>query len=126
MSEFLTGEEICESSLAAVINKLVEMCHRIFFNPKRDDARLYEVRTRKILTYSNTFSSALNATCAGMTGNIMNLDRGGLLVTLQRILNDSAEIKRIQLEFIHKVLDGELSKEEDVINQQLAKWGFSI
>ena len=126
MSEFLTGEEICEASLAAIINKLVEMCHRIFFNPKCDDTRLYEVRTRKILTYSNALASSLNAVCVGMAGSIMKLDRGGFLVTLQRILNDSTEIERIQLEFINKTLNGELHKEEDAINQQLEKWGFSI
>lgn len=126
MSEFLTGEQICNASFAVIINKLVEMCHRIFFNPKSDDEKLYAVRTRKILTYSNTLSSALNISCAGATGSIMKVDAGGLLVTLQRILSDGAEIRRIQLEFINKALDGELRKEEDEINQRLAKWGFSI
>lgn len=126
MSEFLTGEEIREASFAAVINKIVEMCHRIFFNPKYDDAKLYEVRTRKILTYSNTLSSMLNVTCAGITGNVMKLDAGGIFVTLCRILNDSETIRKIKLEFINKTLDGELQKEEDEVNQKLAKWGFSI
>ncbi len=126
MSEFLTGEEICEASLAVIINKLIEMCHRIFFNPKRDDAKLYEVRTRKILTYSNTLSSILNVGCVSATGSIMKFDADGILVTLQRILNDGAAINRIQFEFIHKTLDGELCKEEDEINRRLAKWGFSI
>ncbi|MBR3747691.1 MAG: hypothetical protein IKN27_12100, partial [Selenomonadaceae bacterium] len=126
MSEFLTGEQICEASFAVIINKLVEMCHRIFFNPKTDDKNLYEVRTRKILTYSNTLSSILNVGCSTLTGNVMKLDTGGLLVTLWRILNDGAEIRRIQLEFINKTLNGELRKEEDAINQRLAKWGFSI
>ncbi|MBR4383135.1 MAG: hypothetical protein IKP64_06205, partial [Selenomonadaceae bacterium] len=86
----------------------------------------YEVRTRKILTYSNTLSSILNVGCSTLTGNVMKLDTGGLLVTLWRILNDGAEIRRIQLEFINKTLNGELRKEEDAINQRLAKWGFSI
>lgn len=126
MSEFLTGEEICEASLAAIINKLVEMCHRIFFNPRRDDARLYEVRTRKILTYSNTLSTMLNVSFSVVTHGIIKPDVGGILTTLWRILNDSAEINRIQLEFINKTLDGELRKEEDEVNQRLAKWGFSI
>ena len=126
MSEFLMGEELKEASFAAVINKIVEMCHRIFFNPKYDDIKLYEVRTRKILTYSNILSSVLNATCAGATGNIMKLDAGGIFVTLWRILNDSKIIHQIQLEFINKTLDGEFRKEEAKVNQQLAKWGFSI
>ena len=126
MAEYLTGEELQEASFAAVINKIVEMCHRIFFNSKRDDAKLYEVRTRKILTYSNTLSSILNVGYAGLTGNIMKLDAGGILVTLWRMLNDSERIRQIQLEFINRTLDGELQTEEDEINQQLSKWGFSI
>ena len=126
MAEYLTGEELKEASFAAVINKIVEMFHRIFFNPKRDDAKLYEVRTRKILTYSNTLSSILNVSCAGLTGNVMKLDTGGILVTLWRILNDTERIQQIQLEFIHKTLDDEFRKEENEINQKLANWGFSI
>ena len=126
MSKFLTGEEICEASLAVIINKLVEMCHRIFFNPKRDDVRLYEVRTRKILIYSNTLSSMLNISCSVVTHGIIKPDVGGILTTLWRILNDGSKIKSLQIEFIHKVLDDELRKEEDEINQRLAKWGFSI
>lgn len=126
MSKFLTGEKICEASFAVIINKLVEMCHRIFFNPNCDDSKLYEVRTRKILTYSNTLSSILNVGCVGITGGIIKTDFGGILMTLWRILNDSSEIKRIQLEFIHKTLDDELSKEENEVNQRLTKWGFSI
>ncbi|MBQ6296911.1 MAG: hypothetical protein IJK81_04365 [Selenomonadaceae bacterium] len=126
MAEYLTGEELKEASFAAVINKIVEMFHRIFFNPKCDDAKFYEVRTRKILTYSNTLSSILNISCAGLTGNVMKLDTGGILVTLWRILNDSARIHQIQLEFINKTLNDEFRKEEDEINQKLTKWGFSI
>ena len=126
MSEFLTGEEIKELSLAALVNKVIEMCHKIFFDPRSDDARLYEVRTRKILTYSNTLSSMLNVSYVGLSGSITKTDVGGIWLTLMQILNNHSMIRQIELDFINRTLDNAFQKEEDEINQQLAKLGFSI
>ena len=131
-SKFLIGNQIDTYSvtrgamLAIFINKIVEMCHRMYFDKNSDDERLYEVRTRKILTYSNTMSSILNVGYVGVTGNFKKLDLGGIFVTLWRILNDRKEIEKIRWEFIQKTLDGELKKEEDEVNQRLAKFGFKI
>ena len=50
-SKFLVGEQIDVYSVARgialsiMVNKIVEMCHRIFFDSNRDDSALYEVRT---------------------------------------------------------------------------------
>ena len=112
--------------LAILINKIVEMCHRAYFDKNSDDEKLYEVRTRKILTYSNTMSSLLNVGYVGVTRNFKKLDIGGILVTLHRILNDKKEIEKIRLEFIEKTLDNELKKEEDEVNEKLARWGYKI
>lgn len=131
MSRFLIGQQIDvwgtakSAGMAIMINKIIEMCHRLFYKPS-DNLRLYEVRTRKILTYSNTLSSVINIGYVGATRNVKKLDVGGILVTLWRILNDKEEIRKIKREFVNKTLDGELRKEEDEINQQLARWGFSI
>ena len=131
-SKFLIGEQIDVYSvtrgamLAIMINKFVEMCHRAYFDKNSDDEKLYEVRTRKILTYSNTMSSLLNIGYVGVTRNVKNLDVGGILVTLWRILNDKKEIEKIRLEFIQKTLDNELKKEEYEVNERLAKYGFKI
>ena len=131
-SKFLIGEQIDIYSvtrgamLAILINKIVEMCHRAYFDKNSDDEKLYEVRTRKILTYSNTMSSLLNVACVGVTRNFKKLDIGGILVTLWRILNDKKEIEKIRLEFIQKTLDNELKKEEDEVNERLARWGYKI
>lgn len=130
-SGFLVGQQIDvwgttkSASMAILINKLIEMCHRLFYNPS-EDLKLYEVRTRKILTYSNTLSSLINVGYVGATRNVKKLDVGGILVTLWRLLNDKEEIRNIKREFVNKTLDGELQREEDEVNQQLAKWGFSI
>lgn len=131
-SKFLIGNQIDTYSvtrsamLAIFINKIVEMCHRMYFDKNSDDARLYEVRTRKILTYSNTMSSILNVGYVGVTRNFKKFDLGGILVTLWRILNNKKEIEKIRWEFIQKTLDGELKKEEDEVNEKLAKWGYRI
>jgi len=131
-SQFLIGKQIDTYSvarsamLAVLINKFVEMLHRLFFNQNQDDKRLYEVRTRKILMYSNTLASVLNLGYVGLTKNVKKIDIGGLLVTLWRILNDKKIIDEIQREFINKTLSNELQKEQDEVNQQLALWGFSI
>ena len=131
-SAFLIGNGIDVYSvtrgiaLSLLINKLVEMFHRLFFNPSCDDEKLYEVRTRKIIMYSNTLSSVLNLGYVGLTGNLKALDFGGILVTLWRILTDQKAIRKIEIEFMEKTLDGELQKEEDEVNQRLAKYGFKI
>ena len=131
-SKFLIGNRIDLYSvtrgiaLAMLINKLVAMFHRLFFNPSQDDKRLYEIRTRKIIMYSNTLSSVLNIGYVGITGNLKSLDIGGIAVTLWRILTDERAIRKLEMEFIEKTLEGELSKEEDEINQRLAKYGFQI
>ena len=131
-SAFLIGQGIDVYSvvrgvaLALLINKLVEMFHRLFFNPSCDDKKLYEVRTRKIIMYSNTLSSVLNIGYVGITRNLKSLDVGGILVTLWRILTDQKAIRKIEIEFMEKTLDGELQKEEDEVNQRLAKYGFKI
>lgn len=131
MSGFLIGNQVdvygtAKSAAAAIlINKLIEMCHRLFYQ-QGDDLKLYEVRTRKILTYSNTLSSIINVGYVGATRNVKKLDVGGIMVTLWRLLNDKEEIRKIKRDFVNMTLDGELKREEDEVNQQLAKWGFSI
>lgn len=112
--------------LAILINKLVEMFHRLFFNPLLDDKKIYEVRTRKIIMYSNTCSSVLNIAYTGLTRDLKRLDVGGLLVTLWRLFTDRKAIRKIEMEFINKTLDGELQKEEDEVKQRLAKYGIEI
>ena len=131
-SKFLIGNNIDiysvtrSAALAILVNKIVEMCHRLYFNPATDIEDLYDVRTRKVLTYSNTLSSVINIGYVAGTKDFKRLDVGGILVTLWRILNDAETIKKIKYEFIEKTLSNELKKEEDEVNEQLGKWGFHI
>ena len=131
-SRFLIGKQVDLYKvgggvlLSILINKLVEMLHRLFFKKGKDDERLYEVRTRKIILYSNTMSSLLNVAVVGSSGNIKQLDVGGLIVTLHRIFSDTERIREIKAQFVNETLDGILKKEEDEVNNRLSAYGYSI
>ncbi len=131
-SRFLVGNQIDVYSvvrgamLAILINKIIAMSHRLFFKYGRDDPKLYEVRTRKILLYSNTLSSVLNLCYVGLTRDVKRIDIGGLAVTLYRLLNDREKINEIRLQFIQETLNGELTAKEDEVKERLAKLGVYI
>lgn len=131
-SKFLVGNNIDVYSVtrgmafSLLINKLIAMFHRLFFDSHSDDPKLYDVRTRKIVMYSNTLSTAINLGYVSLTKDFKALDVGGMLVTLWRILTDRKKIHEIKMEFIQKTLDDCFKKEEDAVNQRLAQYGFQI
>ena len=47
-----------QATFSMLINAIIGMIHRLFYNEEKDgDIKLYEVRTRKILSYSNLIAS---------------------------------------------------------------------
>ena len=112
------------AALAITINKLVEMFHKLFYDQRHDQADLYEVKTLKVVMYSNVISSLLNVGFVAGTGKVDQLDIGGIAVTLWRVLTDTKRIKQIKAEFIERELDNDFKKEEDEIRQRLAVYGF--
>lgn len=113
MANILTvGKQV---AWASAINMLVAMIHRMTFNAERDgDPKLYEVRTRRVVTYSNVIASASNVLAVGIaTGigiaaeneelvrrSLRKLDIGGMLVTLYRLISDYKFISDLKQEFI--------------------------
>lgn len=106
-----------QASFAIMINFLVSMIHSLFYDESRDGSRtLYEVKTRKILSYSNLIATASNIIAVAVTeaiavstGNtelakkgLKYLDIGGLLVTCHRLISDHKFIKQVKLEFLEK------------------------
>lgn len=105
-----------QATYAAFINLLIAIIHGFFYDESIGSKRLYEVRTRKILSYSNLIASASNLigvaiaeVVATSTGNtklgenaIRYLDIGGLVVTIYRIVNDKKFIQQIKHEFLEK------------------------
>ena len=74
---------------------------KYYYNEEKDgDRELYEIRTRKILMYSNIIASSSYVIAICITKNPTKLDVGGLIVTLSRMFTDIRFISRVKQEFI--------------------------
>ena len=98
-----------QAGISVLINLLVSLIHGLFYDDKKHESRdLYEVKTRKILSISNLIATSSNIIWVGgnmLAGNeaaIKDLDIGGLLVTVHRIITDHKFIKEIKMEFMEK------------------------
>lgn len=90
-----------QATLAMLINSFIAMFHMLFCPAMSEmEQKLYEVKTRKILTYSNLVASSTNLLAVGLTGNLQLLDLGGLGVTLYRLITDVKFIREVKREFI--------------------------
>lgn len=88
-------------SISVLINMIIAMIHRMFYDEnKYDSLSLYEVKTRKILSYSNALSSASNVIYVAMSEDIRKLDIGGIMVTIYRLTTDKKFIRKIKQEFL--------------------------
>lgn len=83
------------------INTLVALIHSLFYYETSEFSRnIYEVKTRKILSYSNVIASTSNLIVTAVTKDLTKLDIGGLLVTLYRVASDTKFINEIKKEFL--------------------------
>ena len=88
-------------TFSALINAIISMIHGLFFDGESTmDRKLYEVRTRKILAYSNLVASSTNVGIVAFTGDFSSLDVGGLAVTIYRLITDTNFIRKVQDEFV--------------------------
>lgn len=107
MANVLTAGK--QATYATLINFIIATIHRLLYDESRDGAqKLYEVRTRKILSYSNVIASASNVIFVALTAeatggeSLKKLDIGGLAVTLYRLIADAHFIKEVKIEFLEK------------------------
>lgn len=97
--------------LSILINMTIGLLHGLYYDEKRDGERdLFEVRTRKIILYSNTLASTGNVAVALITKNAKRLDIGGLLVTISRLYTDARFIARAKEAFVENRLDNSLQQ----------------
>jgi hypothetical protein len=89
-----------EMALSSIINLVIAMVHHLFYDESLDDEKLYEVRTRKVILYSNSIASASNLIATVLTKNYDKLDVGGLLVTICELITDVRFICKVKEEFI--------------------------
>lgn len=91
------------ASLSILINNLIFCIHQLFYNEEKDGSRdYYEVRTRKILIYSNTISTSSNILVTALSQNGKLFDAGGMIETLHRLVSDYKFIHDIKKEFLQK------------------------
>lgn len=95
-----------QAILSILINMIIGFVHGLFYDKQKDGIRdHYEVRTRKILLYSNSLASTGNIAYVLGTRDVGKLDIGGLLVTLSRAFSDVRFITRVKEKFIQQELD---------------------
>lgn len=112
-------KKIGESAKYSIlINMIISLVHGLFYDETKYSNRdLYEVKTRKILSYSNAIASGSNVIYVainaylGNEGAIKKLDIGGIIVTIHRLLSDSEFIRKVKEEFVfgsfNKMIQGE-------------------
>ena len=110
-----------QAALAILINTLITLIHGAFFTgTSTEERQLYQVKTRKILLYSNLLASASNVLCVAVSaymGNadaVKKLDIGGLAVTLFRLITDVRFIYQVKEEFIMKHFEQKIRGEEAI------------
>ena len=93
---------------AIVINMVIGLVHGLFYDPAKYASRdIYEVKTRKILLYSNLIASASNVIYVAVKAHLgkadawKSLDFGGIAVTLYRLATDLDFIHKVKEEFIY-------------------------
>lgn len=117
-----------QAVIAILINMIISLIHGLYYDPEKYSSRdIYEVKTRKILMYSNLISTASNVIWVGgnaIAGNESawkDLDIGGIIVTMHRLVTDTKFIQSIKEEF---VLGGfrNMIKGEDLKLQEVDLW----
>ena len=90
-----------------VINQLVSVLYSLVNKKEREENKeVFEVKLRKILMYSNVIATASNViyvainASLGNEGALKDLDIGGLIVTVGRIISDVEFIQKIKEEFV--------------------------
>lgn len=114
---------IKSASQSIMINMIIGAIHKFFYNPNKDfDKELYNVRTRKIILYSNmiaTTSDIVQTSIRAYVGDehaLKNFDLGGFLVTVYRLITDTKHIMKIKEEFIFNEWDKIVESKDNIFN----------
>ena len=80
---------------------LIAMLHRLYGNPTTiQEKKNYEVRTRKILSYSNLIATSSNVAVVIATRNAKLADIGGVAETVRQLITNKQFIRQVKEEFI--------------------------
>ncbi len=101
------------ATIAVFINSLISIIHGFFYNEDEySDRKIYEVKTRKIIMYSNLIATSSNIAIVALTKNMKKFDVGGIAITIYRLITDTKFICQVKEEFIFgsykKMIEGTL------------------
>lgn len=95
------------AGMTELINLLISTLHTLMYDVSmKISFELYQARTRKIIMYSNMIATGSNILWTGgnvIMGNenaVKQMDIGGLLVTVKRLISDTEYIRQIKDEFV--------------------------
>ena len=104
-----TYEVLRSSMLTIFINLIISYLHTLFYDSSKDgNESLYEVKTMKVVEYSNLIATSSNIIYTtvnaylGNTAALKSFDIGGLLVTIYKLLSDRNKVAEIKKEFLEK------------------------
>lgn len=101
-----------QAAFSILINMIIGLVHGLYNTGKTDEEiKLYEIKTRKILLYSNIIASTSNLIQSYVSKDIRKLDLGGLMVTIYRIATDIHFMEKIEREFVNTKLSEQYQKE---------------
>lgn len=96
-----------QAGWAILINMIISLIHGLYYIDVKCSSRdVYEAKTRKILFYSDLISTASNVVWIGVNANAGNerawkdLDIGGIIVTMHRLVTDTNFIRSVKEEFV--------------------------
>jgi len=97
------------AKISQLINNIITVFHNLLYDEKKYSSReVYNIKTKKIILYSNLIATSSNVIWVGSNvyyGNkkvIKDLDIGGMLVTLYHLIYDVRYIQKIKEEFVLK------------------------
>lgn len=87
--------------LKTFIDSVISSIHGIFYGGTTDiERKLYEVRTKKIIMYSDLITTSSNIIISASIKDMSKLDICGLGVAIYRLITDAKFIKDVKEEFI--------------------------
>ena len=90
------------AALSSLINMLIAAIHGLFCTETTEmEQKLYQVRTKKILAYSNAIATSSNVAVVAITKNVKKLDVGGAMVTIYQLITSKKFIQEVKEEFIY-------------------------
>ena len=97
------------ATLAGFVNVFIAWLHRLFYDPaKYTSPRVYEVKTRKIIRYSNLIASSSNVLYTAISNDLSRIDVGGMLVTLWNLLHDMKFKHEVKAEFLSESFNAKI------------------